>query len=178
VPKKLKVYRTAIGFHDAYVAATSQKAALQAWGVHNDLFVGGFAEQVTDPTLSEEPLAKPGQVIKRARGSEAEHLASLSASPPKPPAKPGNRAPALPKPVRKLPPRPSPEKLDAAEQALRAAQVRQEMEMDTLRQEEARIQKEQEALGRKHRGETRSLEEAVEKARRAHDAAMERWRKS
>ena len=29
---KLKVYRTPIGFHDAYVAAPSQKAALDAWG--------------------------------------------------------------------------------------------------------------------------------------------------
>lgn len=30
--QKLKVYRTPIGFHDAYVAAPSQKAALKAWG--------------------------------------------------------------------------------------------------------------------------------------------------
>jgi hypothetical protein len=28
---KLKVFRTPIGFHDAYVAAPSQKAALEAW---------------------------------------------------------------------------------------------------------------------------------------------------
>lgn len=30
--RPLKVFRTAIGFHDAYVAATSRKAALEAWG--------------------------------------------------------------------------------------------------------------------------------------------------
>jgi hypothetical protein len=28
---KLKVFRTPIGFHDAYVAAPSKKAALAAW---------------------------------------------------------------------------------------------------------------------------------------------------
>ena len=30
--QKLNVYRTPIGFHDAYVAAPSQHAALLAWG--------------------------------------------------------------------------------------------------------------------------------------------------
>ena len=29
---RLKVFRTSIGFHDAYVAAPSRKAALEAWG--------------------------------------------------------------------------------------------------------------------------------------------------
>ncbi|MCP2775198.1 hypothetical protein, partial [Salmonella enterica] len=52
---KLKVYRTPIGFHDAYVAAPSQKAALQAWGSDADLFARGVAEQVADPALMEEP---------------------------------------------------------------------------------------------------------------------------
>ncbi len=30
--RKLKVFRTPAGFHDAYVAAPSRKAALAAWG--------------------------------------------------------------------------------------------------------------------------------------------------
>lgn len=29
---KLRLYQTALGFHDAYVAAPSKKAALEAWG--------------------------------------------------------------------------------------------------------------------------------------------------
>ena len=41
--RKLKVFRTPIGFHDAYVAAPSQKAALQAWGTDTDLFARGVA---------------------------------------------------------------------------------------------------------------------------------------
>jgi hypothetical protein len=35
---RLKVFRTPIGFHDAYIAAPSQKAALEAWGSDKDIF--------------------------------------------------------------------------------------------------------------------------------------------
>jgi hypothetical protein len=76
--KKLKVYRTPIGFHDAYVAAPSQKAALEAWGSDADLFARKVAEQVTDPKLMTEPLARPGQVIRKLRGTAEEQLASLA----------------------------------------------------------------------------------------------------
>ena len=36
--RKLQVFRTAIGFDDALVAAPSRKAALTAWGAEKDLF--------------------------------------------------------------------------------------------------------------------------------------------
>ena len=62
--RALKVYRTPIGFHDAYVAAPSRKAALEAWGSDHDLFATGAAELVTDPELTREPLEKPGSVIR------------------------------------------------------------------------------------------------------------------
>lgn len=71
---KLKVFRTPAGFHDAYVAALSQKAALKAWGSDADLFARGIADKVTDPKLMKEPLAKPGVVIKVSRGSAGDHL--------------------------------------------------------------------------------------------------------
>jgi hypothetical protein len=74
---KLKVYRTPIGFHDAYVAAPSQKAALEAWGSTGKLFAQGAAELVTDPTLTKEPLARPGEVVRKPRGSEAELIEAL-----------------------------------------------------------------------------------------------------
>jgi hypothetical protein len=76
--RKLKVFRTPIGFHDAYVAAPSQKAALEAWGADSNIFAQGIAEQVTDPKLMEEPLSLPGEVIRRVRGSHEEHLAALA----------------------------------------------------------------------------------------------------
>jgi hypothetical protein len=75
--RKLKVYRTPIGFHDAYVAAPNQKAALKAWGADADLFARGVAELVTDESLTREPLENPGEVIRRRRGSDAENMAAL-----------------------------------------------------------------------------------------------------
>jgi len=75
--KKLKVFRTPIGFHDAYVAAPSRKAALEAWGSDGDLFAQGLAEVVTDPKLTKKALARPGEVIRMRRGTEAEQLRAL-----------------------------------------------------------------------------------------------------
>ncbi len=77
--RKMKVFRTPIGFHDAYVAAPSQKAALQAWGADADLFARGMAEEVTDATLMKEPLTHPGQVVRKIRGTMDEHMAALPA---------------------------------------------------------------------------------------------------
>jgi len=68
------VFRTPIGFHDAYVAAPSMKAALEAWGAESNLFAQGIAEVVSDPRLMKAPLERPGEVIRVARGSADEHL--------------------------------------------------------------------------------------------------------
>ena len=75
--RKLKVFRTTIGFHDAYVAAPSMKAALAAWGADSNLFAQGIAEAVTDPELMTEALARPGEVIRRARGNVGDHLKAV-----------------------------------------------------------------------------------------------------
>ena len=82
--RKLKVYRTPIGFHDAYVAASSRKEALRAWGADADLFARGIAEVVTDEELTREPLAKPGEVVRSLRGTSDEHLAALPKDKPAP----------------------------------------------------------------------------------------------
>ena len=79
---KLKVFRTTIGFHDAYVAAPSRAAALRAWGASTDLFAMGAAEEVIEPALMKAPLAHAGSIIKQSRGSTAEHMATASASAP------------------------------------------------------------------------------------------------
>ncbi|WP_448536846.1 hypothetical protein [Sphingobium yanoikuyae] len=75
--QRLKVFRTPIGFHDAYVPATSQKAALSAWGTDANLFARGAAERVTNEELSREPLENPGKIIKRLRGTAEEYMGSL-----------------------------------------------------------------------------------------------------
>jgi len=73
----LKVFRTPVGFHDAYIAAPSQRAGLAAWGSDKDLFSSGAAERIEDSELMREPLANPGKVILKLRGTIAQHLAAL-----------------------------------------------------------------------------------------------------
>lgn len=77
---KLKVYVTPAGFDDAYVAASSQKAALAAWGAEPDLFQRGVAAVVTDPKLMKAPLAAPGEVVRVPRGTRAAHLKAAAKS--------------------------------------------------------------------------------------------------
>ena len=69
---KLKLFKTVIGFHDAYVAAASQKAALEAWGASTDLFSAGLAERVEDAAACEAAFADPGAVITAKRGTKGE----------------------------------------------------------------------------------------------------------
>ncbi|MEI5686666.1 hypothetical protein [Sphingomonas kyungheensis] len=177
---KLKVFRTPIGFHDAYVAATSRKAALKAWGSERDLFARGSAEEVTDPSLTAEPLAQPGVVIRRSRGSAAEQIAALPETPARPPRRatpePAPATPsAKPKP-RAIPPKPDRAALDAAEQALAEATDRQRGEARALRAEEATLAKRRRAMEREHEDEQQALAAAKEGAADAYDRAMRLWR--
>jgi hypothetical protein len=69
VPERLKVYRTHLGFYDAIVAAPSQKAALDAWGVHQNLFQNGMASVVGDDEIIRLAKSRPGVVLRRMFGS-------------------------------------------------------------------------------------------------------------
>ncbi len=175
---KLKVYRTPIGFHDAYVAATSQKAALTAWGSDRDLFARGIAEVVTDPALTAEPLAQPGVVIKRSRGTAAEQIAALPPDVARVPRRTA-RGSSDDRPAKASPPpapKPSRAALTAAEQALAQAEAGYRSDDRALRAEEAALAKRRQALDRAHREARDTLEAAREAAARAYDTAMRRWR--
>jgi outer membrane biosynthesis protein TonB len=194
--KRLKVYRTPIGFHDAYVAAPSQKAALAAWGVDHNLFAKGMADVVTDPDLAKEPLSQPGTVVKRLRGTAAEQLAALSSDPPRRAQTPreehrrtrepkGKPRPSLkpkpppkpkPKPNPKHKPRPSRSGLDRAEEALSLATARQDAEAKTLAAEEAELARRRRALNKDHAAEVARLERSRDRARAAYIEAMRKWR--
>ena len=67
--RKLKTYRTSLGFFDLAVAAPSMKAALEAWGADSNLFHQGAATQSEDPDVIAATMAKPGVVLKRPVGS-------------------------------------------------------------------------------------------------------------
>jgi hypothetical protein len=172
---KLKVFRMPVGFHDAYIAAPSQKAAAEAWGADADIFRRGQADIVTDPELTREPLAHAGKVIKRLRGTEAEQIAALGKSEERPkPREPDARPKATPKPK----PRPSRGALEKAEQALAEAEARHREEDAALKEREATLARERQAMEKKQDRERERLEERRAKAEAAYDEAMRRWRKS
>jgi chorismate mutase len=172
---KLKVFRTPIGFHDAYVAAPSRKAALKAWGADADLFARGAADQVTDESLMAEPLAHPGEVIKRPRGTAADHLAAST-----PPPRRANTASSDAKtksPSRaKTPPRPSRATLTAAEEALDEHRCNVDAEIARLEAERAKLARQIAATRKSADRDASRLEEQRDKARAAYEKALDRWR--
>lgn len=176
--QKLKVYRTPTGFHDAYVAAPSQKAALAAWGSDHDLFARGIAELVDDPELTREPLAKPGEVIRRSRGTTAEQIAALPADRPKRAREPAEEPSPPPPPKAKPKPRPKPDRapLDAARTALDDVAARHRRERDALAEREAALARERRETEKRQTAEVATLRAEAEQAQAAYDAAMQEWR--
>ena len=179
---KLKVFRTSTGFHDAYVAASSQKAALEAWGTDSNLFAQGLAERVNNQALMAEALAQPGVVIKKLRGTEAEHLAALGPMP--------ERAKATTKPITEIEqtsppppvkkakpaPRPSRDALDNADVALAKAQAEQKATLALMDKQIAALREEKSKVEAAQKREQARLEERVQRERARYDAALEKWR--
>lgn len=178
---KLKVFRTSVGFHDAYIAAPSQKAALEAWGSDKNLFAMGAAEVVTDPKLTKAPLASPGEVIRLTRGSLSEHLtaASRQSPPKKPRPAPEPEKPDPPKTRGAKPkPRPSRERLDQAEAAIASARSDAEAEIAELERREEALRREREMLEAQQRKALEKLEKQRDRVKEQYDRALDRWRAS
>lgn len=186
---KLKVFRTPIGFHDAYVAAPSQKAALEAWGSDADLFARGIAEKVTDPELMDGPLANPGVVIKVSRGSAGDHFETKE---PKRPTQPTSKkskavreeeeeeetvpkpAPKPPKPKKKIP-RPRRAKLEAANQALDQAAADLKEKLADIDARKRALDAERRALQADSAKQVTKLEAARDRARNDYQVRLAKW---
>ena len=173
---RLKLFRTPIGFHDAYVAAPSQKAALKAWGADADLFARGIAERVEDPALLTQAAEKPGTVIKRARGTAEEHLASAEKQAKTAPRKVQGRA-KVETPPSKPRPRPSRKALDLAEQKQAAHQRSVKARVEELEEERARIGAQIAQVRKEEREQAGKFQTAVDKARAKYEDALGQWRK-
>ena len=171
---KLKVFRTPIGFHDAYIAAPSQKAALEAWGADANLFARGVAEVVTDPQLTKEPLAKPGEVIRKLRGTAAEHVAALPKSVKKLKSK-AAEIEAVPSKRRPKARPPSRSKVTAAEKAVAEMEARHQAAEEELAKRERALAHEREQLDKRHGREARKLRRAADEARDAYQGALDEW---
>lgn len=169
-PKALKVYRTAIGFHDAYVAAPSKKAALEAWGSRKDLFARGAAEVVEDPALMRAALESPGTVIKVSRGSVAEQLAAL----PKSEVGKGGAERGRSKP--ESGPRPDRAVLDSVEREIDTALKSQAKDLNDIARREKELAAEKRDLLDRQQKDMAALEQRRDETRRVYDAAMKKWR--
>lgn len=171
---KLKVFRTPIGFHDAYVAAASQKAALEAWGSDAKLFARGSAEQVTEPELMKAPLERPGEVIKVLRGSQAEQVAALG----KAAVTKLNRRTARNEPGKARTPKPSRAALAEAEDALKQLLRGQAKALAAIDKEAEAIARKRRELERRQARELEEVEEKADRERASHERAMESWRRN
>ena len=179
MPRKLKVFRTTTGFHDAYVAAPSQKAALEAWGADANLFARGVAEQVTDPKLMAAPLERPGEVIKLSRGDLAAQLKALGPRKAKArkqttPADQGKEKARRGKSAKPKPP-PKRDRVDAADAALKEAREGHAAAIAKFEAERASIEARMAALRSKQEKEIVRLERKRDEAREAYRKALERW---
>jgi len=160
---RLKTYTAEIdGVHEWIVAAPNQKAALDAFGVRQNLFAQGFARAVDDPALSQAASARPGIPLNRAKGSKGPFTTSA--------AQDGGWDAALKAAPRRRRP-PSRKALDAA----RAALDRLEAEAADAEQatQERRAALEREAAEARRRFDARreKLQAALDKAEDAYRAA-------
>jgi hypothetical protein len=171
--RKLKVFRTAAGFNDAYVAAPSRKAALAAWGASADLFARGAAEEVTEADLMSEPLKQPGELIMKSRGGLAEQLKALGPRKVKSKAAPLADQPARAPPKRAKPP--SRVALDKAESALEDTQRQHAAEIKALEAERDAIERKIEAVQARQAKESGKLERREREARESYRDALARW---
>jgi len=177
VAARLKVYRTAIGFHQVVVAAPNQGAALKAWDVADNLFANGTAEVTDDTDAVEAALASPGVVLRRPVGKQQPWMAvGTSADLPDVPRIKSPKASAKPsgtatKPTKTAKPKPaSRAPVDRAEAALKKAEV----DADKVRDDyAARLS----ALEDKARAARKRADDAVRDAAAALKAARHDWRR-
>jgi hypothetical protein len=163
VPARLKVFAARLGFFDTAVAAPSQKAALAAWGVHQDLFKDGAAA-VTDDPAAQAALDRPGVVLRRMAGSTGpyEETPTVSGEGLIPAAsKPaGKRAAPPPKPK----PPPDRSVLTAAEKALAEEERARTAALNELEDRRRALEQEAERVAADHARRLERLTFALRKA--------------
>ena len=141
---------------------------MRAWGADKDLFARGSAEEVTDPALMAEPLERPGDVIRRSRGTAAEQLAALPPKRIKHIVSADGECEAAPARM----PTPDRSELDAAEAALSVAEARIQRVLGEITEREAALARERRKAERDGRDEVRRLKRARDRAAAAYGRAV------
>jgi hypothetical protein len=170
---KLKVFRATLGFFETVVAVPSKKAALEAWGAHQDLFATGAASPAEEGAAAAAAQARPGVVLRRPIGSSAAFEEQAGVGGLKlPPAK----APKSSKPSRTAkpkaePPPPDRSALNAAEKTLADRQRRYRIAREALDERRRALEQEAEALRDAFEADRERLEAARRKAEAAYRKA-------
>jgi hypothetical protein len=159
--KRLKVFVTRIGLHEWAVAVSSQKAALKAWDVRENLFASGAAKETHDAAAVEVALKNPGEPV-RVPGPKIvappANVVHLEGRRPKP-------APQA-APVKKR----DRSKLDAAEEALVVYRKEAKKRLADMDRKRRLLNDEIEALEAEIDRQTRALESRVERERKHYEA--------
>jgi len=138
------------------------------------LFAQGIAEAVTDPKLMKEPLAHPGEVIRRPRGSAGEHLKAVGKA-----NRPSPRSPAASRPspgARERGEKPDRAALYAAEEALKEIDRAHRAELRAIDRAAAELDRRRRQAERQHAADRDEAAARRDKARRAFDRALKAWR--
>ena len=169
--QKLKVFKTPAGFHDAYVAAPSRKAALAAWGATTDLFGAGISEEVKDQAGegAKAALAEPGKVVRVARTACAGPQTAKPSPQPSPARGRGKGSES------KAKPRPSRAALERAEVALADLEVRQAGERAEIEQQAEQLAKKRHALEQRQAKASKKAEAKRDAAEKAYRKALADW---
>jgi len=160
---RLKTYTAEIdGVHEWIVAAPNQKAALEAFGVRQNLFAQGFARAVDDPALSQAASTRPGVPLSRVKGSKGPFTTGA--------AKDGGWDAALKSAPRRRKP-PSRKALDAARGALDRLEAEADAAAQDLDARRAALEREADQSRRRFETRRAKLQAALEKAETAYRAA-------
>ena len=170
--RALKVYQARFGFYDTVVAASSQAAALRAWGIHQNLFSSGLAKAADDPHAVEAAHAHPGIPLKRPAGSNDPFVldpAGLPTLPEQP--RHGTRQAGSARPKTPAKPPPDRSRLDAAEADLRKLDESHARQEADLRRRQDELDAERVAAHAAHIADRKAATAAVVAARQTYRKA-------
>jgi hypothetical protein len=163
---RLKTYEAEIdGLHQWVVAAPNQRAALDAFGVHQDLFAQGLARVSDDAAAQKAAEASPLSPLRRAKGSKAafQPVAGGELDVWEKAARAGAKTGAA-----KRVPR-SRAKLDKAEQALAAFEERAKDELARIEEARADLDARAAALDERQSRDRERLTAAVDRERKVYE---------
>ena len=165
--RRLKVFQAQFGFYDTVVAASSQAAALKAWGVHQNLFANGEARLATDDAAAAAALEHPETPLRRAVGSSDPFRLEPASLPQVPDVPKRPTAKATSEPKRVAPPTPPADRtaLDAAERALSKLDAARKAEEADLRSRQGALDAAKIAAQSAYVADRKAAAAAIAKAR-------------